>query len=123
MTYPKNPSTVNKKKYYEFIQNVHLFIPVEQISSNFGKLIEKYPVTPYLDDRESFIKWMHFIHNKINEKLEKPELSLNDFLIKYYDNYKPTNAKLLEYTKFKEQLIYVGLVFVLILLSYYFYEK
>ena len=84
MTYPHHPNTVTKKKYYEFVQNIPLFIPVENISTEFSKLIDKYPITPYLDNRESFVRWMHFIHNKINEKLEKPPVTLNDFYIKYY---------------------------------------
>jgi len=88
MTYPHYPNTVTKKKYYEFIQNLPLFIPVEQISKDFEKLIELYPITPYLDNRDSFVRWTHFIHNKINEKLELPPISLNDFFIQYYNQYK-----------------------------------
>lgn len=123
MTYPQNPSTVTKKKYYEFIQNLPLFIPVESISNDFSKLIEKYPITPYLDNRKSFIKWVHFIHNKINEKLEVIPLSMNDFLIQYYDNYKPKNEKMLEQIKLKEKIIYFLILFLLIGISYYIYEK
>uniref|UniRef100_UPI0039813723 ERV1/ALR-related protein n=1 Tax=Salmonella sp. s60093 TaxID=3159721 RepID=UPI0039813723 len=58
--------------------------PVEEISKEFEKLIDVYPITPYLDNRDSFIRWTHFIHNKINERLEKPTISLNDFFVKYY---------------------------------------
>ena len=67
MTYPHHPNSVTKKKYYEFIQNLPLFLPVEEISGEFSKLIDKYPITPYLDNRDSFVRWMYFIHNKINE--------------------------------------------------------
>lgn len=123
LCYPKNPSTVNKKKYYEFIQNFHLFIPVQEISSYYSKLIEKYPVTPYLDNRESFIKWVHFLHNKINEKLDKPFLSLNDFLIQYYEQYKPNNDKLLKMIKMREKIIFICVVLFLLWTSYYFYNK
>jgi len=87
MTYPHHPNTITKKKYYEFIQNLPLFLPVEIISGEFIKLIDKYPIAPYLDNRDSFIRWIHFIHNKINQKLEIPEVSLNDFFIKYYEQY------------------------------------
>ena len=101
MTYPIRPNAITKKKYYEFIQNLSLFLPVEQISGEFSKLIDKYPITPYLDNRDSFVRWMHFIHNKINEKLEKPKISLNEFFIKYYDAYKTYDEKLIEYNKLK----------------------
>jgi hypothetical protein len=123
MTYPKNPNAVNKKKYYEFIQNLPLFIPVESISGEFSKLLNKYPVAPYLDNRESFIQWVHFIHNKINEKLEKPQISLNEFYVKYYEEYKSNDVKMLEFYKLREKLIYAGLLLSISLTIYYLYDK
>lgn len=106
MTYPHHPNEVTKKKYYEFIQNLPLFIPIESMGNDFSKLLDEYPVTSYLDSRESFIRWMHFIHNKINEKLEKPKISLNEFYIKYYEEYKPKNVKMREQYKWREKIIY-----------------
>ena len=123
MTYPHHPNAVTKKKYYEFIQNLPLFLPVEEISGEFSKLIDKYPVTPYLDNRDSFVRWMHFIHNKINEKLEKPQISLNEFFVKYYDEYKAHDEKLSQYYKIREKLIYVGIVLGISGAIYYLYDK
>ena len=77
LSYPHHPNSVTKKKYYELIQNLPLFIPVETIGNDFNRLLDEYPVTAYLDSREAFVKWMHFIHNKINEKLEKPKITIN----------------------------------------------
>ena len=85
ISYPHHPNAITKKKYYELIQNLPLFIPIESIGNDFIKLLDEYPVTAYLDNRESLIKWMHFIHNKINEKLEKPKISINDFYLRYYE--------------------------------------
>jgi hypothetical protein len=123
MTYPHHPNAVTKKKYYEFIQNLPLFLPVEKISSEFSKLIDKYPITPYLDSRDSFISWTHFIHNKINQKLEKPQISLNDFYIKYYEEYKSDNVKAVEYYKLKEKVIYCLIIATIIGSIFYLYDK
>jgi hypothetical protein len=123
MTYPHHPNTVTKKKYYEFVQNLPLFLPVEQISKEFEQLIEKYPVTPYLDNRDSFVRWMHFIHNKINEKLEKPQISLNDFFVQYYAAYKSQDEKLAEYYKLREKFIYGGILVSILGAIYYLYDK
>ena len=123
MTYPIRPNAVTKKKYYEFIQNLPLFLPVEQISGEFSKLIDKYPITPYLDNRDSFVRWMHFIHNKINEKLEKPQISLNEFFVKYYDEYKTQDEKLGQYYKIREKVIYLGIVVGISGAIYYLYDK
>jgi FAD-linked sulfhydryl oxidase len=123
MTYPHHPNAVTKKKYYEFIQNLPLFLPVEEISGEFSKLIDKYPITPYLDNRDSFVRWMHFIHNKINEKLEKPKISLSKFFIKYYDEYKSNDEKFTEYYRIREKVIYFGIIFGITGVIYYLYDK
>ena len=123
MTYPIRPNAVTKKKYYEFIQNLPLFIPVESISGEFSKLIDKYPVAPYLDNRESLIRWTHFIHNKINQKLEKPQISLSEFYIKYYEEYKSQNVKMVEYYKMREKAIYCGILVTIAGGIYYLYDK
>ena len=123
MTYPHHPNAVTKKKYYEFVQNLPLFIPVEQISKEFEKLIDLYPITPYLDNRDSFVRWMFFIHNKINEKLEKPEITLNDFYVEYYNAYKSQDEKLAEYSKLKHKLIYFGILVSTLGIIYYLYDK
>jgi|UniRef100_A0A6C0IEK5 hypothetical protein len=123
MTYPHHPNTITKKKYYEFIQNLPLFLPVEIISGEFSKLIDKYPIAPYLDNRDSFIRWIHFIHNKINQKLEIPEVSLNDFFIKYYEQYKSQDVKMVEYYKIREKVIYCLTISAIIGVIYYLYDK
>lgn len=123
VTYPKNPNTSTKKKYYELIQNLPLFIPVEKIAGEFTKILSKYPVAPYLDNRESFIKWMNFIHNKINEKLEKPQFTLNQFYIEYYNKYKPTNTKILEYIKVRQKIIYIVILILIMSSIYYLHDK
>ena len=123
MTYPHHPNAVTKKKYYEFIQNIPIFIPVEQISGEFSKILDKYPIAPYLDNRDSFIRWVHFVHNKINEKLEKPSITLNEFFVKYYDEYKTIDVKLIEYYKLRKKFIYFGIMAAMIGSIYYLYNK
>ena len=123
MTYPHTPNEVTKKKYYELIQNLPLFIPVEGMGSEFSKLLDQYPVAPYLDSRDAFIRWMHFIHNKINEKLEKPKISMNEFYIKYYEEYKPKDIKMKEYYRWREKIIYILVLLGVTGLTMYLYNK
>ena len=116
MTYPLRPNTVIKKKYYDLIYNFPIFIPIEAHATYFSKLLDKYPLVPYLDSRDSFIRWMHHIHNKINEYLEKPKISLSDFYSSYYDAYKPKNIKLIEYYKLCGKFIYLFILIILIII-------
>jgi len=123
LNYPKYPNAGTKKKYYEFIQNIPMFIPVEKHANDFSKLLDEYPVSPYLDSRDSFIRWMHFIHNKVNEKLEKPKISLSKFYIDYYDAYKPKSVELIQYYKLREKFLYTGILFLIVGSIYYLYDR
>lgn len=123
LTYPNHPNAITKKKYYEFINSLPLFIPIETMSSDFSKLLNLYPVQPYLDNRENFVKWVWFIHNKINEKIEKPQISLNDFYVKYYEEYKTIDEKIKYSLKMKEKIIYFSIILSVTGLIYYLYDK
>ena len=123
LNYPKYPNGVTKKKYYDLIQNFHMFIPVEKHASDFSKIVTEYPISPYLDNRDSFIRWTHFIHNKINEKLEKPKISLSKFYIQYYDAYKTKEETFEEYYKLKGKLFYIIVFSLLVGVVYYLYDK
>jgi hypothetical protein len=123
INYPLHPNAVTKKRFYDFFQNLHLFIPIEPMASNFSKLLDEYPIAPYLDNRDSLVKWVWFIHNKINQQLEKPQISLNEFYRRYYENYKPKNQKIAEFYKIREKLIYVTIVCIIIGAIYYLYDK
>ena len=123
LSYPNNPNEVTKKKYYELINNFMLFIPNINVGNDFSKLLDLYPVSPYLDSKQHFIQWMHFIHNKINEKMEKPKISINDFYINYYEHYKPKHVKTKDFYKWREKIIYVIFSICLSCLIVYLHNK
>ena len=122
LSYPLTPNDVTKKKYYDFIQNIPLFIPVSRMGNLFSEMLDKYPVTPYLDSRESFVKWMHFIHNKINQYLGKPEITMTEATDKYYHNFKPKNLLLREKLRRKEKLFFFVTIAFLSGLTFYLYK-
>ena len=121
--YPHYPNTITKKKYYDLFQNLPLFIPVEKVANNFSNLLQEYPIVPYLDNRESLVRWIHFIHNKVNERLEKPKIPLSQFYVKYYEAYKPKDVKAREYLKMKKRAIYFTVLVFVIGMIYWFYKK
>jgi Erv1 / Alr family len=114
-SYPAYANDVTKRKYYDFIHNLPLFIPDEKIGNKFGQLLDRYPVTPYLDKRESFIRWTNFIHNKINLHLGKEEMSLYDATKSYYAKYKPQQHTFFGETYAKKYLVYGNFAIILLL--------
>ena len=123
MTYPSKPNDVSKRKYYDLIQNLPLFFPLDPIGDNFLKLLDKYPVTPYLSSRMSFMKWVHFMNNKLNKAIEEPEIDFYDSLEKYYEEYKPKELKEQQIYKERKKYIQFAIVVALIGLTIYSYGK
>jgi hypothetical protein len=123
LTYPLKPNETVKKKYYDFIENLPIFIPIENIGNYFSDLLDKYPVTPYLDSRESFIKWIYFIHNTVNEKLGYDKVTLSESLEKYYKQYETTQTSNKYQSLKREQYVFSAIIIILIILSINFYKK
>ena len=121
LSYPLMPNTITKRKYYDLIQNLPLFIPHQTSSDNFSKIIDRYPVTPYLDSRDAFVKWIHFIHNKMNDLLGHKQLTLLEALNEYNSHYKPKYVKQKEDIKYREKSIFIGIVLLSAIGIYYIY--
>jgi len=127
--YPEFPNSVIKRKYYDLISNFPLFIPDEEMGNRFASLLDKYPVTPYLDSRESFIRWCWFIHNKINCILGKDEIELYESINRYFEKYENPVLKsgwwingTWFYTK-KNMVFLLLLIFLFFILAYIYYNR
>jgi hypothetical protein len=80
-------------------------------------------VTPYLDSRESFVRWMHFIHNKINVALGVPEIEMDRALQEYYDLYKPKIVKDEKERLKREKIIFFAIIVIFALIAILMYNK
>ena len=121
-SYPDTPNEITKRKYYDLISNMPLFIPNVEIGNKFSNMLDKYPVTPYLDNKESFIRWIHFIHNKYNHMLGKEEISLIMSLEKYKQHYTPKPFVLSEKINIRKHYIHFTLIIILLIFIFIFYE-
>lgn len=120
--YPKKPNEVTKKKYYELIINIPVFFPMKPLGKTFHKMLDKYPVTPYLDSRLSFMKWCHYIVNKLNVILELPEEDFYKSLEEYYNKYKPKEDLERINLQNKKKYIEIGTIFGILILVYIIYK-
>lgn len=123
LNYPINPNEVTIRKYYNLIQNLPLFFPDEPMGNFMAKLLDDFPVAPYLNSRTSFMKWIHFLFNKINKKLNLKTVSFYESLEEYYQHYKPKEIINKESIKNKKKLMYSGIILFLGLTSVYFYKR
>jgi hypothetical protein len=116
--YPVHPTSITKKIHHRLIYNLHEFMPNKTIATTFEKLLKKYPVTPYLDTKADFIKWMHFIHNKINERLDKPPISLADHYDEFNQNYETKQTRLQRMWNEKRKILFTLAICILVALVY-----
>ena len=123
ISYPLKAKDVTKKKYYDVINNFPLFIPHPKIGNNFSKLLDKYPVSPYLEGKDSFLKWVHFIHNKVNVEIGKDEITYTEAVNTYHELYKPKEIIMREQIKYRKKLLFTVILILLTILGYYLYKK
>lgn len=123
LSYPVKPNETMRKKYYDFYQNLPMFIPIQEMGNNLSKFLDKYPVTPYLESRQSLVRWTNFIHNKINNALGKETMTLEETMTAYYEHYKPKEVKNMEDRRRREKLVLIGSIVIVIALAGYLYTK
>lgn len=111
--YPDYPNKVLKRKYYDFVQNLPLFCPNGDIQKRFTRLLDMFPVTPYLDNRDSFTYWVHFMQNKLDHELGNDERTYFQHLDEYYHAYLPKSYSLSEKFGIQKKHIVVGVLVIL----------
>jgi hypothetical protein len=125
INYPLHPTIGEKKIFYNLIQNFHLFIPEKKFAQNFSKILDDFPLTPYLDSRESFIRWIHFVHNKINTiyGTKDIEYSLEQSMKLYYNNYEPKEDNEKKIKQIKKYCILCLVIFCISAIIVLLYNK
>lgn len=123
LRYPETPNEVTIRKYYSLIQNLPVFFPDEPLGKYLEKLLEEFPVTPYMNSKSSFMKWIHYLFNKINSRIGKDNVSFYENLENYYQHYKPKEIINKEHIKYKKHILYGSVFTIFLLTSIYFYNK
>lgn len=79
--YPEEPTTSQRETLSQYIQLFVKVYPCGDCARHFSKLLEKYP--PQLNNRQIASVWGCHIHNKVNERLNKPEYDCTTILTDY----------------------------------------
>lgn len=74
--FPESPSADDSLALKTYIQLFARLYPCGDCAHHFQMLLEDYP--PQTGSRNSAAGWGCFVHNLVNERLEKPEFDCND---------------------------------------------
>lgn len=110
--YPDMPNAVTKRKYYDFIQNLPLFIPEASCANYFSRLLDTFPVSPYLDNKDSFTYWVHCIHNRMDQYLGLPEKTMLEHLDEFYGEFLPKQYILSEKRGIQKKYLVFGFILI-----------
>ncbi|KAJ5645857.1 FAD-linked sulfhydryl oxidase ERV2 [Penicillium lividum] len=80
--FPENPTQDEQNALRSFIHLFARLYPCGECAEHFQQHLNKYP--PQVSSRKAAAGWACFVHNEINEMLEKPEFDCNN-LGAFYD--------------------------------------
>lgn len=81
--YAEQPTYSEKRAAKEFFNGLQFLLPCPECREHFREVIGSNPVEPWLDDRGSLVTWTWTIHNQVNARLNKPNVSREEFMAAY----------------------------------------
>jgi hypothetical protein len=121
MIYPDDPTAATKRRYYDFFMNMPQFLPDADCGEWFRRMLDEYPISTYLDKKDSLLHWISFVHNKINARLGKPQVSFVEGMQQYKNKYRTQTQQLFFDTKLRRRWVtWLAVVVVLLLVLFYY---
>ena len=81
--YPDDPSQEDKRLYKEFYESLQHILPCGACAQNYKLNLQEMPIDNALDSRDTLIKWVIDIHNKVNQETGKKTLDHEEALNLY----------------------------------------
>ena len=92
--YPDNPSEETKKHYQEFFESIQFILPCQRCATHYQQNIQRVPISKYLKDRETLMRWTIDLHNEVNKQRQKPILTYDEALKLYTERQYPVLSTL-----------------------------
>lgn len=78
-------NSTHQENYRNFFESIGDMLPCKYCRESY-KIYYKYiPIDQFLDSRQGVVYWLYKIHELIDEKIFKPNASLEDVIRKYED--------------------------------------
>ena len=107
--YPQEPTENDRRAYRTFYTSLQNVLPCETCQGNYQKNLSELPIDDALQSRDTLVKWVIDVHNKVNSESNKKELGYDEAIQLYLTDENPV----LEYC-FK--------ILVLIIILYFLYR-
>jgi len=113
ISYSDNPTNDDKVHVKNFLESLQFVLPCETCRDHFAENLKNFPITDnVLSSRSNLLIWVVGINNEVNNRLGKPNVTIEKIIERYTQNNNDT-----DYWKFKVTIAL--LVFLIIVLIYY----
>jgi hypothetical protein len=85
LSYPDEPSYSEKRAAKEFFNALGYLLPCPVCRTHFREILQAIPVENWLDDRKSLTEWVWMAHNRVNQRLGKPDITQEEFFRRYQE--------------------------------------
>ena len=93
--YPLRPTKKQKECYLQFFRNVGFVLPCAKCRESYRKFTSEGITrlnAAKMENRESLVRWLYDVHNRVNAKLKKPSITLGE-VIRRYEKCRAKDAK------------------------------
>ena len=109
LKYPKEPSENDKKNYFNFYNNLQFILPCTKCAEHYKENLQLLSLEKSLENNIELFKWTVDIHNLVNTKLNKPNITYEEAIKLYLDNPNKNHDK----------FIIAGIILLSIIVFYY----
>ena len=81
LTYPQRPSWRARQDMKDFLHSLGPILPCRLCRTHYQSFLRQHPVDSALKNRVTLVQWMMDLHNEVNRRLDKPEMSYHDALL------------------------------------------
>ena len=106
MAYPDDPTEEDRQNISAFIKSLQHVLPCETCRNHFKANLITYPLTN--ESRYNFITWAVNVHNEVNRRTGKPEMSIDEAINLY------TTKKQYDYSQIITIILLILLIVIII---------
>src|SRR4030042_2311143 len=85
ISYPDSPTEDDKQAARPYFAALSKFLPCPECMGHFQALLSELPIEPHLVSCKQLTDWTHELHNRVNQRLGKAEITRQEFY-KLYAN-------------------------------------
>jgi len=112
LNYPNKPTKKERDKHFFMVRNFIDTLPCPTCRNEINNIINDNNLRNSLGSKEKFMKYFWNIHNQVNQRLNKPQLSLTKFNKLYSSK---TSFRVIKSNKLKNIVIAILLLIISIL--------